>query len=328
MGMSDLPQARFPLGALTVTPAAQAALAASGVEVAALLARHRAGDWGEVDERDRAESEFALASARAIYAPSSVYRLPDGTALLIMTAADRSWTCVLRDDEYATRDADARSGYARWAPTYARGHNPLIAVEELHTAQLLAKLPAAHALDVGAGTGRHALALARRGGRVVALDQSPEMLAQARLAAREEGLAVDPLVASLDAPLPLGDGHFDLVVCALVLTHLPGLAAAIGECARVLRPGGHLLVTDFHPDAVARGWRTDFHGPGASYLLPNVPHTRADYTAALAAAGCAIQTWHDMPFGAVPEGYFLPEQTRRNADQPFCLIALARKEGP
>jgi ubiquinone/menaquinone biosynthesis C-methylase UbiE len=114
------------------------------------------------------------------------------------------------------------------------------------------------------------------------------MLAQARLAAREDGLAVDPLVGSLDAPLPLGDGYFDLVVCALVLTHVPGLAAAIGDFARVLRPGGHLLVTDFHPDAVARGWRTDCHGPGASYLLPNAPHTRADYADALTAGGFAV----------------------------------------
>jgi SAM-dependent methyltransferase len=144
-------------------------------------------------------------------------------------------------------------------------------------------------------------------------------------AAREETLPVETVVASLAEPLPLDDGRFDLVVCALVLTHVPDLARAIGEFARVLRPGGHLLVTDFHPAAVARGWRTDCHGPGVSYLLPNAPHSRDDYLNAFASAGIGVGRVLDVPFGAVPEGYFLPEQTRRNAEQHFCLIVLGRK---
>ena len=88
--------ALFKLGAVTVTPAARAALDTAGADLAAFLARHQAGDWGEVDERDRAESEFALASERAIYAPSSVYRLPGGTEVLIMTAADRACVNTMR----------------------------------------------------------------------------------------------------------------------------------------------------------------------------------------------------------------------------------------
>lgn len=290
-----------------------------------LLRRHAAGDWGEVDERDRAENAFALASDRAIYAPSSVHRLADDTPILIMTAADRAWTCVLRDDEYATREVDAREGYARWAASYARGHNPLIAVEEPRAAELLAGLAAADALDAGAGIGRHALALARRGARVVAPDQSPEMLAEARRAARGEGLPLALDVASLEAALPLAARRFDLVVCALALCHVAGLARAIGEFARVLRPGGHLLITDFHPDATARGWRTDYPAPGATYLLPNVAHSRDGYLAALAAAGLAVVATLDVPVGAVPAGSFTPEQQARNAALPLCLLALARK---
>jgi SAM-dependent methyltransferase len=317
--------AGFALGAISVTPGARAALAIAGTDLATLLARHQAGDWGEVEAHDRAESEFALASDRAIYAPSSLFRLPGGAEVLIMTAADRSWTGVLLPDEYATREVDASEGYARWAASYAPGHNPLIAVEEPRVAELLASLPVTTALDAGAGTGRHALAIARRGIPVVALDQSPEMLAAVERAAHEEALPVETMVASLAAPLPLADERFDLIICALVLTHIPDLARAIGELARVLRPGGHLLVTDFHPAAVARGWRTDCHLPGTSYLLPNAPHTRDDYLQAFAAAGIAIETALDVPFGAVPKGYFLPEQTRRNAEQPFCLIVLGRK---
>ena len=316
---------RVELGEVTVTPAARAALDVAGADLAALLARHRAGDWGEVDDRDRAESEFALTNDRAIYAPSSVYRLMDGTKVLIMTAADRAWTCILLPDEYATREIDARDGYARWAASYESDHNPLIAVEEPHAAELLAGLSVTAALDAGAGTGRHALALARRGIPVVALDQSPEMLAAVERTAQQENLQVETVVASLHGPLPLPDRRFDLVICALVLTHVPELSRAIGEFARVLRPGGYLLVTDFHPAAVARGWRTDCHGPGASFILPNAPHTRDDYLDAFTTAGFEVERLIDVPFGAVPEGYFLPEQTQRNAEQAFCLLVLGRR---
>jgi SAM-dependent methyltransferase len=135
---------------------------------------------------------------------------------------------------------------------------------------------------------------------------------------------METVVASLDGPLPLPDERFDLVICALVLTHVPDLAGAIGEFGRVLKPGGYLLVTDFHPAAVARGWRTDCHGPGASYLLPNVPHTRDDYLDAFTAAGFEIERVLDVPFGTVPEGYFLPGQTQQNAEQAFCLLVLGR----
>lgn len=319
---------RFDLAEVSITPGARAALDATGADVDILLARHRAGDWGEVEDHDRAESEFALASERAIYAPSSVFRLGDGTALLVMTAADRSWTCVLREEEYATREVDAREGYARWATSYAPDRNPLIAVEGPRVAALLAGVPATAVLDAGAGRGRHALALARRGIPVVALDQSPEMLAAVRQAAKAEDLPVEVVEASLDEPLPLDAGRFDLVLCALALTHVPDLAGAVREFARVLQPGGHLLITDFHPAAVGRGWRTDCHGPGISYRLPNAPHTRADYLDALTAAGLALQSVIDAPFGAVPDGYFLQEQVRRNAEQPFCLLILARKGSP
>lgn len=315
----------FELGEVTITPGARAVLEAAGVDLMDLLARHQAGDWGEVDEQDRAESEFALASDRAIYAPSSVFRLTGGAELLIMTAADRSWTSVLIPEEYATREVATSFGYARWAASYAPGRNPLIAVEEPRVAELLARLPITAALDAGAGTGRHALALARQGIPVVALDQSPEMLVAVDRAAREEQLPVTTIVASLDRPLPLPDERFDLVICALVLTHVAELAGAIGEFGRVLRPGGYLLVTDFHPAAVARGWRTDCHRPGVSYLLPNAAHTRDGYLQTFVAAGFGIERVIDVPFGAVPEGYFLPEQTRRNAEQPFCLVVLGRK---
>ncbi|WP_245943887.1 class I SAM-dependent methyltransferase [Acuticoccus kandeliae] len=101
---------------------------------------------------------------------------------------------------------------------------------------------AARALDLGCGVGRHALALARLGFVVDALDASPEALEQTRAAAR--GLPVTTHASKMNA-LPFADATFDAVVSWNVIYHgdPPVVAATIAEIARVLRPGGRLAIT-------------------------------------------------------------------------------------
>src|SRR5439155_11744717 len=73
-------------------------------------------------------------------------------------------------------------------------------------------------LDLGCGTGRHALWLAGKGADVTAVDFSPDMLAEARRTPGAE--TVRFVVHDLHEPLPFADGTFDLVVSGLVLEHL------------------------------------------------------------------------------------------------------------
>ncbi len=164
---------------------------------------------------------------------------------------DRSYTYVMLVTEFERREVSAQEGYARWADYYDYVRNPLIAVEEPHVDAILGKLQVTTALDVGAGTGRLALKLARRGVAVTAIDQSAEMLALAEQKARREGLAIDFHVGSIEEGLPFAPAAFDLVTCALMLCHVPDLDQATRAFYRVLREGGYLLITDFHPDAVA-----------------------------------------------------------------------------
>ncbi len=76
------------------------------------------------------------------------------------------------------------------------------------------------------------------------------MLAIAQEKAGREGLAIDFRLGKIDERLPFESGQFDLVICALALTHDVDLHAAVAEFHRVLRSGGYLLVTDWHPDCV------------------------------------------------------------------------------
>jgi SAM-dependent methyltransferase len=108
---------------------------------------------------------------------------------------------------------------------------------------LLALLPAEWTVaDLGCGTGALAAALAARVRKVVAVDQSAEMLRAARR--RLAGAAnVEIHDARLEA-LPLRDASCDAAVAVLVLSYLPEPAAALREAARVLRPGGRLVVVE------------------------------------------------------------------------------------
>src|ERR1700686_5490030 len=98
----------------------------------------------------------------------------------------------------SAHEVSTREGYAHWASSYDSETNALIVLEEAHVDPLLAQIPFSRVLDVGSGTGRYALKLARRGASVTALDQSPEMLEVARQASRQEGMSIDFQLASLD----------------------------------------------------------------------------------------------------------------------------------
>lgn len=317
------------LGRCEVTPAAQAALAQRGVNPLSLFRRHEDGDWGQVSEwlcRTNAEAVREGPSAHVI---ESCYHLNDGTEVLVMTAADRSHTRLLLASEYQKREVTSREGYALWSATYDAFFNPLIAVEQPAVDTLLAGLlPVSTAVDVGTGTGRIALNLASRGVRVTGFDQSPEMLRAARRAAQAAGLGnIEFAEASLeDGALPATSGQFDLLTCALALCHVQYLKASVRECARLVRPGGHLLLTDFHPEAVAWGWRTAFMEPGICYSLPNPGHSREDYLQSLRDAGCVLLDVQDIALGGEPYGDSSPGVVAERGVPPLCLTILARKE--
>lgn len=187
---------------------------------------------------------------------------------------------------------DVETGYRQWAETYDQP-NGLFDIEEPVMHEILDDVPIGRAIDAACGTGRHTGYLAEQGHTVIGVDSSAEMLAVAR--SRMPGCGF--LAGALDQ-LPIDSGSADLVVCALALAHAPSLPGVMAEFARVLRPGGHLVISDAHHELVFRGSvvkaMTADGGPG---LVATYRHTTGDYLRAALPAGFRVRRC-DEPVGS------------------------------
>ncbi len=227
---------------------------------------------------------------------------------------------ALAADGVEAAAVDTVAGYREWSKTYDEPGNGLFAYEEPFVHGVIEGLAPGIAVDAACGTGRHSAYLASRGHRVIGVDSSPDMLAHARARVPEavfhEG--------RLDR-LPLPDEHADLVVCALALAHLPDLRPTLAELARVLKPGGHLVITDIHHERVLLGSVPHVRNDqGEPQLIPSYPHRASDYLIAalphgLTVRACAeprdegvvgprfpISEWDTWPWsllGQAPEAY-------------------------
>ncbi|KQT27412.1 methyltransferase type 11 [Bradyrhizobium sp. Leaf396] len=107
--------------------------------------------------------------------------------------------------------------------------------------RLLGDVDGLRVLDIGCGDGVLAVELAKRGGIVTGLDPDPTMLKAAQARALKEGITL-ALEQGEAGALPFPDVAFDRVVAVTVLCFIPDAEQSVAEMARVLRPGGRLIV--------------------------------------------------------------------------------------
>jgi SAM-dependent methyltransferase len=185
-----------------------------------------------------------------------------------------------------------RDGYASWAETYDALPNPLMLVEEPVVREVLDRSAPGRALDAACGTGRWAMELVARGHSVIGVDETPEMLE----IARRKVPGAEFRVGRLES-LPLDTGSVDFAICALALAHCPDLHAPLRELARVLRPGGWLVVSDLHPFNVILGGGALFQkGDGGYGLVRGHAHGHGDYVGAFVTAGFAVARCVEPPW--------------------------------
>jgi len=201
---------------------------------AGLVERHREGAWAFFRLTDRGAASLILRP--------------------LLESLDRADTRLLDDRTRleavrAQRSQAAQAFFSRLAPDWDRIrslHAPDTVVEDA-VLEILGPKPIRTLLDLGTGTGRMLQLLGPRATRVVGLDASHAMLSVARANLEKAGQTrVELRQGDIYAP-PFPRDTFDLVIVHQVLHYLDDPARALREAARLVAPGGRILVVDFAP---------------------------------------------------------------------------------
>ena len=121
----------------------------------------------------------------------------------------------------------------------------------------LTSRPGEDVLDAGCGPGVASLTLSQQGYRVTAIDTDPAKIETLRLLGCSPDQSLAPQLATV-CDLPFRDASFDKVLCAEVLEHVEDDRRAVSELARVLRPGGVLVITVPSEQSIAHAYEDEF----------------------------------------------------------------------
>ena len=187
---------------------------------------------------------------------------------------------------------DVAAAYDRWAGSYDAQRNLTRDLDAGVVRAAPLGVEGADVLELGCGTGKNTVWLAERARTVLGLDLSAGMLARARQRLTDADARRVQLVRhDVREPWPLPDAAVDVVVGTLVLEHVEALAPVYAEAARVLRPGGRLLLCELHPERQRRGGQAHFTdaATGDTVHVPAHRHTVGEYVNGGLAAGLALR---------------------------------------
>jgi SAM-dependent methyltransferase len=230
-------------------------------------------------------------------------------------------------------DGSLEAEYAHWAA--AEGPPPFGANADAKLLEVAAehgKSARQRVLDVGAGTGRNALALARLGFKVDALELTPAFCDSLRAAAAVNGLPIKVIQSSVFAPkLRLGSAKYSLVICSEVTSHFRSFAdlrAFFERVATWLCPGGSLLVNAFLADADFEPTRS---GRELSQVAWSTLFTRPELARATRGLGLALfseDSVYDFERAHQPSESWPPTSWFESWSQGFNCYRMPRGSAP
>lgn len=136
-----------------------------------------------------------------------------------------------------------KEAYKHWASRYEQDLPYLFESESEKVIPLLGNVKNKKILDLGCGTGRYSIPLAKKGAIVTAVDFSKEMLAVAKKNAKN----VKINFKQFDLKKGFPKGNYDIILCMLVLGHFKNIKPIIKNISKSLKAGGICIISTFHP---------------------------------------------------------------------------------
>ena len=226
------------------------------------------------------------------------------------TKADTARLAAVRADR-ATAAAQYFAQHADQWDAIRSLHVADSAVEDRMRAMLGATL--GRLVDIGTGTGRMIELFGPSADHAIGVDRSPEMLRLAR--AKLDGTGGWELRQGDIATLPLSEGSADTVILHQVLHFIPAPEAALAEAARLLAPGGRLLIVDFAPHEREELRTQDAHA--------RLGFSDAQIAAWFAAAGLALTTTETLDGGELTVKLWLGTRPALTKAQPLSRTLAA-----
>jgi ubiquinone/menaquinone biosynthesis C-methylase UbiE len=195
-----------------------------------------------------------------------------------------------------------QSAYNEWSGTYDTDENLTRDLDQTVTRNQLGNLHFDSILEIGCGTGKNTVLLARIGQNVRAVDFSQGMIERARQKVQAENVRFSMM--DILQPWEFADRSFDLIVCNLVLEHIENLSPIFRESARTLRPMGRFLVNELHPFRQYDGKKARFYRNEQTIEVDAFVHHVSDFFHSAKENGLTLlsldEYWHEADQNKLP----------------------------
>lgn len=171
-----------------------------------------------------------------------------------------------------------QSLYDSWSATYDTVENKTRDLEKRACREMLSNINFKSVLELGCGTGKNTVWLAKKAERVTAIDLSPQMQAIAK--GKIKSGNVEFKLADISKSWNFYQGNADLITCSLILEHVEDLNFVFSEAYSHLQKGGHFYISELHPFKQYEGSKARFETEEGVKFLECFTHHISDYTEA------------------------------------------------
>jgi len=186
---------------------------------------------------------------------------------------------------------DIKQAYDRWASQYDTNQNKTRDLEATSLRETLNDIHVDTCLEIGCGTGKNTIWLAKHARSLTSVDFSGEMLRKAR--EKITSNSIQFVEADITHPWTFAVHRFDLITFSLVLEHIEDLHAIFKKAAGVLRPGGWVYVGELHPFKQYTGSKAKFETTDGVSVVTCFTHHISEFIQAAFTNGFELYHFHE-----------------------------------